>query len=91
MATLPGQAIQAAEFSVDSFFFMSGFLALFIGMKKLRSRKKCSLRSNKMSNIRRADQRKAILNRNKVTRKMKTSKESLRKTKGQNSMKNHLR
>jgi len=32
-----GQAIQSAEFSVDSFFFMSGFLAVYIGLKKLGS------------------------------------------------------
>merc|ERR1712166_620413 len=36
-ARFSGQAIQAAEFSVDSFFFMSGFLAVFIGLKKIES------------------------------------------------------
>jgi len=33
--TFTGQAILSAEFSVDSFFFMSGFLATYIGIKKI--------------------------------------------------------
>ncbi|GAB5364255.1 hypothetical protein AAMO2058_000954000 [Amorphochlora amoebiformis] len=38
LATPQGQAIPAAEFSVDTFFFMSGFLAAYISLKKLRNR-----------------------------------------------------
>ncbi|GAB5360867.1 hypothetical protein AAMO2058_000664300 [Amorphochlora amoebiformis] len=37
-ATWSGQVIQSAEFSVDTFFFMSGFLAAFISLKKLRGK-----------------------------------------------------
>ena len=33
--TFSGQAILSAEFSVDSFFYMSGFLAAYIGLKEL--------------------------------------------------------
>lgn len=35
IASWTGQVILSAEFSVDSFFFMSGFLATYIGIKKL--------------------------------------------------------
>ena len=35
MGTWTGQAVQSAEFSVDTFFYMSGFLALYVGLKKL--------------------------------------------------------
>ena len=35
MGSFAGQVILSAEFSVDSFFFMSGFLATYIGLKKL--------------------------------------------------------
>jgi len=35
LGSFGGQAILSAEFSVDSFFFMSGFLATYIGIKKL--------------------------------------------------------
>jgi len=35
IGTWTGQAVLSAEFSVDSFFFMSGFLATYIGIKKL--------------------------------------------------------
>lgn len=38
IATFSGQVILSAEFSVDSFFFMSGFLATYIGIKKLAGR-----------------------------------------------------
>jgi len=38
LGTWSGQAILSAEFSVDSFFFMSGFLATYIGLKKIGNR-----------------------------------------------------
>jgi len=38
LGTFTGQAILSAFFSVDSFFFMSGFLALYIGLKKLANK-----------------------------------------------------
>lgn len=36
MGSWTGQAVQSAEFSVDTFFYMSGFLAVYVGLKKLR-------------------------------------------------------
>jgi len=38
LATWAGQVIPSAEFSVDTFFFMSGFLALFVSLRKLRGK-----------------------------------------------------
>ena len=43
IGTFTGQAILSAEFSVDSFFFMSGFLATYIGIKKLSTRGTCQI------------------------------------------------
>eukprot|EP00467_Chlorarachnion_reptans_P007371 CAMPEP_0114500216 /NCGR_PEP_ID=MMETSP0109-20121206/7841_1 /TAXON_ID=29199 /ORGANISM="Chlorarachnion reptans, Strain CCCM449" /LENGTH=852 /DNA_ID=CAMNT_0001677853 /DNA_START=92 /DNA_END=2650 /DNA_ORIENTATION=- len=38
LATWWGQVIPSAEFSVDTFFMMSGFLAAFVSLKKLRGK-----------------------------------------------------
>eukprot|EP00466_Bigelowiella_natans_P013155 jgi/Bigna1/72599/fgenesh1_pg.20_\ len=38
MSTWEGQVLPSAEFSVDTFFFMSGFLAAYVSLKKFRGK-----------------------------------------------------